>query len=188
MQQRRVRNFFACPAIIQKSSRDTGCFSTLNLLFDDLQDIHGASLNTDTTSDTLGSRILGLEDHNLSGANLNALATGNTVLLADHVHAGLGILSNRLMLTDLSALAALNTNHGLSASALCDDLDAGQIGMELFIECLGASLDTFQTGHTFSTLFDNKLLHMNETPLIHYVMTLLYIQNPKMAMVNFHFL
>ena len=173
---------------MKKAAGKPAAFYWTKLLFDDLQDIHGASLDTDTAGNALRSRILGLEDHNLSGADLNTLAAGNTILLADHVHAGLGILSNSLMLTDLSALTTLDTNHGLSAGALCYDLDAGQIGMELFIECLGTSLDTLQTGHTLSTLFDNKLLHMNETPLIHYVMTLLYIQNPKMAMVNFHFL
>ena len=137
-----------------------------SLLFDDLQDVHGASLDTDATGDALGSRILGLEDHDLSGADLNALATGNTLLLVDHVHAGLGILSDSLMLTDLSALTALNADHRLGASALSDDLDAGQVRMELFIECIRAGLDTLQTSHTLCTFFNNELLHMNEIPFI----------------------
>ena len=137
-----------------------------SLLFDDLQDVHGASLDTDATGDALGSRILGLEDHDLSGADLNALATGNTLLLVDHVHAGLGILSDSLMLTDLSALAALNADHGLGAGALSNDLDAGQIRMEFFIERSGAGLDALQTSHTLCTLFNNELLHTNEIPFI----------------------
>ena len=143
----------------------TGC-SLCCLLFHDLQDVHGAGLDTDAAGDALGSRILGLEDHDLGGADLDTLAAGNALLLIDHVHAGLGILSDSLVLTDLSALAALDADHGLCASALCDDLDAGQIRMEFFIERSGASLDTLQTSHTLCTFFNNKLLHMNEIPFI----------------------
>ena len=150
----------------RKSSRVTGCFSVCSLLLDDLQDFHGAGLDTDAAGDALGSGILGLEDHDLGGADLDALAAGNALLLVDHVHAGLGILSNRLMFTDLSALTALDADHGLCAGTLRNDLDAGQIRMELFIESSGASLDTLQTGHTLCTFFNNELLHMNEIPFI----------------------
>ena len=157
------------------------------LLLDDLQDLHGASLDTDAAGDALGSRILGLQDHDLGGTDFHTLAAGNTLLLVDHVHAGLGVLGDCLVFTNLGALATLDADHGLSAGTLGNDLDAGQIGVELLIECFGASLDAFQTSHTLGTLFYNKLLHMNETPLSHYVMIILYIQNTKMAMANFHF-
>ena len=70
------------------------------------------------------------------------------------------------MLTDLSALATLDANHGLCAGALCNDLDAGQIRVEFFIERSGASLNTLQASHTLCTFFNNKLLHMNEIPFI----------------------
>ena len=151
---------------IKKSSRTAGCFLLEKLLFDDLQNVHGAGLDTDAAGDALGSGILSLEDHDLGGADLNTLTAGNTLLLIDHVHTGLGILSNCLMLTNLSALATLDTDHGLGTGTLRNNLDAGKIRMELFIECLGASLDTLQASHTLSTLFNNKLLHMNEIPFI----------------------
>lgn len=151
---------------MKKSSRFPGRFEWTRLLFDDLQNVHGASLDADTAGDALGSRILGLEDHNLCGADLNTLAAGNTLLLIDHVHIGLGILGDGFVLTDLGALAALDTDHRLGTGTLGNDLDAGQIGMELFIECSGASLDTFQASHTLCTFFNNKLLHMNEIPFI----------------------
>ena len=48
------------------------------LLLNDLQDLHGASLDTDTAGDALGSRILRLENHNLHGANLDTLAAAIT--------------------------------------------------------------------------------------------------------------
>ena len=99
-----------------------------NLLFDDLQNIHGASLDADAAGDALGSRALGLQNHDLHGANLHALAAGDALLLIDHVDAGLGVLGDCLMLTDLHALAALDADIGLGTLTLGHDLQAGIAG------------------------------------------------------------
>ena len=137
----------------------------MKLLFDDLQDLHGASLCADAAGNALGSRTLSLHDHNLHGAGLDTLATTNTQLLVDHVDAGLGILSDSAVLTGSHALAALDAGIGLCASTLCNDLDAGQIGIKFLVESGGASLNTLQASHTFSVLIDNELLH-NEILLL----------------------
>ena len=134
----------------------------MRLLFHDLQDLHGAGLDTDATGDALGSGILGLEDHDLGGADLDTLAAGYALLLVDHVHAGLGVLGDCLVFTNLGALATLDANHGLCAGALCNDLDAGQIRVEFFIERSGASLNTLQASHTFRIFLNSELLHGRE--------------------------
>ena len=144
------------------------------LLFDDLQDLHGAGLDADTAGDALGSGILGLQNHDLHGANLNTLAAADALLLVDHVDAGLGILGNSLMLTGLHALAALNADHGLGSIALSGDLDAGQIGVKLLVKCLGASLNALQAGHTFRILFNSQLFHNGGFSFFKYFTTVLY--------------
>ena len=130
-----------------------------NLLFDDLQDLHGAGLDADAAGDALGDGCAFLLGHDLEGAGFLALAATNAELLVDHVHAGLGILGNSLMLADLHALAALNADIGLGSVALGNDLDAGQVGIKLLVESLGASLDTLQASHTFRIFLNNELLH-----------------------------
>ena len=130
-----------------------------NLLFDDLQNIHGASLDADAAGDALGSRALGLQNHDLHGASFHALAAGDALLLIDHVDAGLGILGDCLMLTDLHALAALDAGHGLGTVALGNDLDAGIIGVEFLVEGFGAGLNALQASHTFNILLCNELFH-----------------------------
>ena len=132
----------------------------MKLLFDDLQDLHGACLCADTAGNALGCRTLSLHDHNLHGAGLDTLATTNTQLLVDHVDAGLGILSDSAVLTDLHALAALDADVGLCIVALCNDLDAGQIGIKLLVESGGAGLDTLQASHALLALLDSQLLHI----------------------------
>ena len=129
------------------------------LLFDDLQDLHGASLDTDAAGDALGNRILILLDHDLEGAGFLALAAANAQLLVDHVHTGLGVLGDGTVLTGLHTLAALDADHGLGTGTLGNDLDAGQIGIEFLVECLGAGLDALQAGHTLSIFIDSQLLH-----------------------------
>ena len=136
------------------------------LLFDDFQDLHGAGLDTDAAGDALGSGTLFLHDHNLHGADLDTLAAADTLLLVDHVNTGLGVLGDGLVLTDLHALAALDTYIGLCAGTLGNNLNAGIDGIGLFVECLGTSLHTLQTSHTFATFFNSELLHKR---------TLLYI-------------
>ena len=79
-------------------------------------------------------------NHDLHGANLDALTALDAELLVDHVNAGLSILSDSASLTDLHALATLDADIGLCSIALCNDLDSGQIGVKLLVECFGASL------------------------------------------------
>ena len=134
-------------------------YSKQKLLFDDFQDFHGASLDTDAAGDALGSGAILGHDHNLHGASLNALTAGNTLLLVDHVHTGLGVLGDGFMLTGAHALAALDADIGLCTGALSHDLDAAQIGIKFLIKCHGAGADTLQTCHTFSILLNNELLH-----------------------------
>ena len=138
----------------------------MQLLFHDLQDFHGASLDTDATSDALGGSALLCHNHNLHGADLNALAALDAQLLVDHVHAGLGVLSDSLMLTDLHALAALDADIGLGSIALGNDADAAQIFVELLIESFGASLNTLQASHTFRIFLNSELLHNRELSFI----------------------
>ena len=140
-------------------------FRGVKLLFDDLQDFHGTCLCANTAGNALGNRTFALHNHDLHGACLDALAAADTQLLVDHVDTGLGVLSNCTVLTGSHALAALDAGIGLCASTLCNDLDAGQIGIKFLVESGGASLDALQTSHTFSILIDNELLH-NEILLL----------------------
>ena len=130
------------------------------LLLNNFENFHGASLDTDATSDALGCGILGFQDHDLHGANLYALATADTVLFVDHVHAGLGVLGDGIMLTSFHALAALDTDHGLRAAVFTrNNLDTGIVGVELLVESLGASIYTCQAGHTLNIFLYSELLH-----------------------------
>ena len=130
------------------------------LLLDDLQDLHGAGLDTDAAGDALGSGILGLQNHDLHGADLNTLAAGNAQLLVNHVDTGLGILSDGTLLTDLCTLAALNAGHGLGTAALGNDLDAAEIGIKFLVESGGTCIDALQASHAFGTLLNHELLHI----------------------------
>ena len=143
----------------QKEKRTAEAVRHISLLFYDFQDLHGAYLCADAAGDALASSIAFFQNHNLHGADLNALATGNAELLVDHVHAGLGILGDCPVFANLFALTALNAGHGLCASALGDDLNAGIIGVEFFIEGVGACTHALQTSHTFCTFFNGELLH-----------------------------
>ena len=154
------------------------------LLFHDLQQFHGAHLYADTAGDTLGRGIFRLEYHDLHGAGLHALATADTIFLVDHVHTGLGILGDRIMLTNLHALTALDAGHGLGTAALGNDLDTAEVRMEFLIERIGACTDTFQTCHTFDILFYSKLLHNKGYPFSYYSRTL-YKTVAKIAMGKF---
>ena len=125
-----------------------------NLLFHDLQDFHGAGLDTDAAGDALGNGALGLQHHDLHGANLNALAAADAGLLIDHVHAGLLVLGDGTVLADLSALTALDADIGLCTGALGHNLNAAQIGVEFLIKSSRAGTDTFQAGHALGTFFN----------------------------------
>ena len=134
------------------------------LLFDDLQDLHGASLHADAAGNALGSGAAFLLHHNLHGADLNAFAAGGAKLLIDHINAGLRILGDCTSLTDLGALAALDAGHGLGSAVLIYDLDAAQVLMEFLIKGFGASPDTLKASHTFNIFLNGKLLHLKRSP------------------------
>ena len=137
----------------------------VSLVFDDLQDLHGTSLCTDAAGDALGSRAAFLQNHNLHGASLNALTTGNTQLLVDHVDTGLGILSDGTSLTGLHALAALDADHGLGiASLIGTNLNAAESDIKFLIECLRAGLYALQTCHALLILLNGKLFHKTFYP------------------------
>ena len=135
------------------------------LLFYDFQNFHGASLDANTTGDALCGRTFRRLDHNLHGANLNALATRGTQLLIDHVHTGLGILGDGAGFANLFALTALDTGHGFRTGTLGNDLNARQVFIEFFEECSGTGTNALQAGHTFHILFDGKLFHKDINPL-----------------------
>lgn len=100
--------------------------------------------------------------HNLHGTGSHTGAALDTLLLIDHVNAGLGILSNGLMLACLHALAALDAYIGLgTAVSLANNLQAGQILMEFLVEGFGAGTDAGQTCHTLNVLFHRQLFHNN---------------------------
>ena len=136
------------------------------LLLHDLQDLHGAGLDTDAAGDALGSRTVFGCYHDLHGAGFYTLATGGAKLLVDHVDTGLGVLGDCTSLADLSTLAALNADHGLCLALLLHDLDTGQILMELLIESGGTGVNALQTCHALSAFFYSKLLHNKESPLL----------------------
>ena len=129
------------------------------LLFDNFQNFHGASLDTNAAGDALGNGILVLLNHDLHGAGFHALAAANTVLLIDHVYTGLRVLGDRVMLTAAHALTALNTGHGLCAAVFSYDFDAAQILMKLLIKGGGTSTHTFQASHALHIFLNSKLLH-----------------------------
>jgi hypothetical protein len=159
-------------------------FYVESLLFHDLQQLHGTSLDTDAAGDALGGRTFGGSDHNLHGADFHALAARGAQLLADHVHAGLGVLSDCTSLADLGTLTALDAGHGLSLTGLLHDLDAGQILVELLVEGSGAGVYALQTSHTLDALFNAKLFHKMISPY-HIISLLLYRSFPKISMVYF---
>ena len=151
----------------------------LSLFFNNFQDFHGAGLYADAASDALaGGAFLGLH-HNLHGANLYALTAGGAKLLVDHVHTGLGVLGDSTGLTNLCALATLDTDHRLSSAILLHNLDAGQVLVELLIECLGAGSDALQASHTFYIFFYNELLHRKELSFINIFPTIILYPFPN---------
>ena len=144
----------------KKKRQPEAAFSgKIQLLLDDLQDLHGAGLDTDAAGDALGSRTLLGHDHDLHGADLDTLAAGNALLLVDHVNAGLGVLGDGLVFTDLHALTALDAHIGLGSTALIHDPDAAEGDIIYLIKSLGTGLDTLQASHAFCALFNSELLH-----------------------------
>ena len=102
----------------------------------------------------------------MHGAGFHALAAADTLLLVDHVHAGLGVLGDGLVLTGSHALAALDAGLGLGTGTLGNDLDAGQILIKFLIESLGAGADALQTCHALYIFLNSELLHNRELSFI----------------------
>ena len=145
---------------MQKEKAAKSClFLNNQLLLDDLQDLHGASLDTDAAGQALGGRTLLGQNHNLHGAGLNALTAADALLLVDHVNTGLGVLSDGFMLAGTHALAALDTDVGLGSASLLNNLDAAEGHVVHLIKSLGTSLDTLQASHAFCALLNSELLH-----------------------------
>jgi len=154
----------------------------LELLLHDLQDFHGAGLDTNAAGDALGNGVTFFMDHDLHGADLNALAAANAQLLIDHVHAGLGILGDGTVLTSLHALAALDADIGLGTAILAgNDLNAGIVRMELLIKGFGASLNALQAGHALYIFLNSELLHNREFSFMYCLTLTLYSTISKIA-------
>jgi len=124
-----------------------------NLLFNDLQQVHGTGFDADAAGDALGCRAVRLHDHNLHGASFHTLTAADTKLLVDHVHTGLRILGDGTIFTGLHALTALDAGHRLCAGTFGNHLDAAQVRMKLFVERVGASTNALQASHTLYTFF-----------------------------------
>jgi hypothetical protein len=60
---------------------------------------------------------------------------------------------------NLSTLATLDAGHGLCAGTLGNNLNAGQILMELLVKSGGAGTNTFQTCHALNIFLNSQLLH-----------------------------
>jgi hypothetical protein len=149
------------------------------LLFHDLQNLHGASLDTNATSNALGGGILGLQNHDLHGADSHTGAAADALLLVDHVDAGLGVLGNSLMLAGLHTLTALNAGHGLRRITLGNDTDARQVFVKFLIECFGASLNALQTSHTLLIFLNSELLHGKNSPFLIFSISIIHIISKK---------
>ena len=148
----------------------------VGLGFDDFQDLHGASLDTDAAGDALGSGGVLVLDDQAEGAGLGALAAAGAQLLADHVHAGLGILGDGTVGAGLGAQTALGADLGLGSALALHDLDAGLGDIIDLVECLGASLDTLQAGHALRVFLNSELLHITN-PLCFYIIHKYYTGN-----------
>ena len=149
----------------------------MNLLLDDLQDLHGAGLDADAAGDALGSGGVLVGDDQTEGAGLGALAAAGAELLVDHVHAGLGILGDGTIGAGLGAQTALGADLGLGSALALHDLDAGLGDIVLLVESLGASLDALQAGHALGALFDGQLLHRNRSPFQSYIIDRIIIHH-----------
>ena len=136
-----------------------------NLLFDDFQHFHGASLDADAAGNALCSGALSRLHHDLHGTNFNALTAGGAELLVDHVHTGLGVLGDGTGFANLGAFAALDAGHGLCSAVFLHDLDAGQVFVEFLEEGSGTGTDTLQACHALYILFNSKLFHTDRNPL-----------------------
>ena len=134
----------------------------IRLFLHDLQHFHGAGLDTDAAGDALGGGAAFLEHDHVHGADLGALAAADALFLVDHVHAGLGVLGDGLVLTGAHTLAALNAGIGLCAGTLGNDADTALILVKFLIKSLGAGSDALQTCHALHIFLSNELLHSTE--------------------------
>ena len=96
----------------------------LDLFLHDFQQFHRACFDADAAGNALGSGAAFLEHDHVHGAGFGALAAADALLLVDHVHAGLGVLGDGLVLTGTHTLAALNAGIGLCTGTLGHDADS----------------------------------------------------------------
>ena len=93
----------------------------------------------------------------MSGAGFHALAAGSAFL---RVHLGQAVLhGDGAERAGAHALAALDAGLNLYIALLLNDLDAGFVRVEFFIERLGTGSDTCQTCHTGTAFFYFQFLH-----------------------------
>lgn len=152
-----------------RAKKDAGgkpaSFLNRKLLFDDFQQLHGASLGTDAAGDALGGifYIVSL-DHNMERASVLAGTATGAELLIDGVNS-LGVLGDGAVGAGSCALAALDTYHRLSLALEFNDLEGSLVLVEFLVEGLGASLNTLQASHALNIFFCGELFH-NELPLM----------------------
>jgi len=91
--------------------------------------------------------------------NIFTLAAANAELLVDGVNT-LCILGDGTGFTNSGALAALHANHGLCLTLEIYDLNAGLVGIELFVESIGTGTNTFQTCHALGAFFNSQFFHI----------------------------
>ena len=116
----------------------------VNLAFDDFENIHGASLYAEAAGDALSSGVF--VNNDLEGADFSTLAAANAELLINNVNA-LSVLLDRACFTNLSALTALDADHGLGFAVLFDNLDSGLIGIKYLIVSFGTCTDASEASH-----------------------------------------
>ena len=134
----------------------------LDLFLHDFQQFHRACFDADAAGNALGGGAAFLEHDHVHGAGFGALAAADALLLVDHVHAGLGVLGDGIVLTGAHTLAALNAGIGLCTGTLGNDADTALILVKFLIKSLGAGSNALQTCHALHIFLSNELLHSTE--------------------------
>ena len=119
--------------------------------------IHWTCLCADTAGNTFGSRIsFGFNDQ-AEWTCFCTFAASCTFLFVDHINA-LGILCDCAFRTCFCAFATLRAGHRTNSFLFCD-LQTCQSRIICFLESLRTCNNTFQTGHTGTSLFNFKFFH-----------------------------
>jgi hypothetical protein len=102
----------------------------------------------------------------MEGTSLCALTAGGAQLLINHINTGLGILSDRTVLTSLHAFATLDTCHRLCAALPLNYANTRQIGIKGLMESIGTCANALKARHTLNILFNSKFFHLGYLPNI----------------------